>query len=64
MNPRPPFTSSGGKGGTFLLDAQVHTSSGLDNPIAQVERGQLLLLKIRDRGRTASAGIVSVLNRS
>jgi len=37
-----------GKGGTFLFDAQVHTAAGLDNAAAQVERGQLLLLKIRD----------------
>ena len=36
------------RGGTFLFDAQVHTATGLDNPGAQVERGQMLLLEIAD----------------
>jgi len=36
------------RGGLFLFDAQVHTSAGLDNATAQVERGQLLLLKVGD----------------
>ncbi len=30
--------------GTFLFDAQVHSSTGLDNPATQVEHGQLLKL--------------------
>jgi Bacterial protein of unknown function (DUF839) len=34
--------------GTFLFDAQVHASAGLDNPAAQVERGQLLKLYVPD----------------
>jgi hypothetical protein len=34
--------------GTFLFDAQVHTNSGLDNPVAQVERGQLMQLFVPD----------------
>jgi Bacterial protein of unknown function (DUF839) len=34
--------------GTFLFDAQVHTSSGLDDPAAQVERGQLMHLFVPD----------------
>lgn len=37
-----------GKGGTFLFDAQVHTSAGLNDPATQVERGQLLVLKVLD----------------
>ncbi len=36
------------RGGLFLLDAQIHTATGLDNPTAQVERGQLLLMWIAD----------------
>jgi Bacterial protein of unknown function (DUF839) len=32
--------------GWFLLDAQVHTSAGLDNPAAQVEHGQLMAMKV------------------
>jgi hypothetical protein len=32
--------------GTFLFDAQVHTSTGLNDPTAQVERGQLLMLRV------------------
>jgi hypothetical protein len=34
--------------GTFLFDAQVHTSAGLSNPTAQVERGQYMRLSIPD----------------
>jgi hypothetical protein len=34
--------------GWWLFDAQVHTSTGLDDPTAQVERGQLLAMRIRD----------------
>ena len=36
------------RGGVFLFDAQEHTANGLDNPTAQVERGQLLVMKIAD----------------
>ena len=32
--------------GTFLLDAQVHTSVGLSDPTRQVEHGQLLKMKV------------------
>ncbi len=32
--------------GWFLLDAQVHSSAGLDNPPAQVEHGQLMAMKV------------------
>lgn len=39
---------SGIRGGNFLFDAQVHTAAGLDDPTAQVERGQLLHLRIAD----------------
>lgn len=39
---------TGIRGGTFLFDAQVHTATGLDNPAAQVERGQLMVLRIAD----------------
>ena len=34
--------------GTFLFDAQVHTANGLDDPATQVERGQLLKLRVSD----------------
>ena len=34
--------------GTFLFDAQVHTATGLDDPATQVERGQLLKLRVSD----------------
>lgn len=33
--------------GTFLLDAQVHTATGLSDPARQVEHGQLLRMKVR-----------------
>jgi hypothetical protein len=32
--------------GTFLLDAQVHTSAGLSDPARQVEHGQLLSMTV------------------
>lgn|SRR5680860_165238 len=32
--------------GTFLLDAQIHTSAGLSDPGRQVEHGQLLRMKV------------------
>ena len=32
--------------GTFLLDAQIHTRTGLSDPIRQVEHGQLLKMKV------------------
>ena len=32
--------------GTFLLDAQIHTSTGLSDPIRQVQHGQLLRMKV------------------
>ncbi len=32
--------------GSYLFDAQVHTPKGLDNPVAQVERGQLLKMTV------------------
>ena len=35
-------------GGLFLFDAQVHATAGLDNPAAQVERGQVLFLGVTD----------------
>ena len=37
--------------GWFLFDAQVHTSTGLDDPVTQVERGQLLTLRVKDWGK-------------
>jgi hypothetical protein len=36
--------------GTFLLDAQVHSSAGLSDPTRQVEHGQLLKMKVNWRG--------------
>jgi len=36
------------RGGRFLFDAQVHTANGLNDPVAQVERGQMLILEISD----------------
>jgi hypothetical protein len=36
--------------GWFVFDAQVHTSAGLDDPVTQVERGQLLTMRVRDWG--------------
>ena len=32
--------------GTFLLDAQIHTSAGLSDPARQVEHGQLLRMSV------------------
>lgn len=32
--------------GTFLLDAQIHTSAGLSDPVRQVEHGQLLTMSV------------------
>jgi hypothetical protein len=32
--------------GTFLFDAQVHTSAGLSDPVRQVEHGQLLSMTV------------------
>lgn len=32
--------------GTFLLDAQIHTSAGLSDPARQVEHGQLLTMSV------------------
>ncbi len=32
--------------GTFLLDAQVHTATGLSNPTRDAERGQFLLMTV------------------
>ena len=34
--------------GWWLFDAQVHTSAGLDDPMEQVERGQLMAMRVRD----------------
>jgi Bacterial protein of unknown function (DUF839) len=34
--------------GSFLFDAQVHTSTGLDDPAEQVEHGQLMKLFVPD----------------
>lgn len=40
------LAAAGRRGGKFLFDAEAHTSTGLDDPTAQVERGQLLLLNV------------------
>lgn len=32
--------------GTFLFDAQIHTSAGLTDPTRQVEHGQLLKMTV------------------
>jgi Bacterial protein of unknown function (DUF839) len=42
--------------GTFLFDAQVHTSAGLNSPATQVERGQLLKLRVTDWASVYSPG--------
>ena len=36
---------------SFLLDAQVHTSDGLSDPVNQVQHGQMLLLRLQSWGQ-------------